>query len=369
MSWGLQGLEDGSFWQRLLDAGEPWLEDMRGCPQDPIFHAEGDVLTHVGLVCRELCGLEDFASLPPVDKQILAWSAALHDVAKPLCTVVDPDGRIRSPKHASIGALIARRLLWLRNCPFTMREEICGLVHYHMKVFWALERDEPARLAKRISLRCRPKLLAALAQADALGRHCPDTQDLLQKVELFRLLCQENECYESPAEFASDLCRLRYLDGRWHNPESAPFEEFRCEVIMLSGLPGSGKDTWIREQGPPWPVVSLDAIRQELKIAPTGNQGRVINLARDRAREHLRAGQSFIWNATNISLMIRRKSLSLFLEYGARVRIVYLEQPVSVMESRNRDRDQTVPWKAIETMLRKWDVPTLTEAHQVEYVV
>ena len=369
MSWRLEGLDDGRFWSNLLASGEPWLDEMNGCAQDPHFHAEGDVFTHVEMVCGELSKLPEYLSLSPADKQVVAWAAALHDVAKPHCTITDPDGRIRSPGHASKGALTARRLLWQRNCPFDIREEVCGLVHYHMKVFWALEQEEPARLARRVSLRCRPRLLALLAQADALGRYCPDAQDLLQRVELFRLLCQENECYEKPAQFASDLCRLRYLDGRWHNPEIAPFEEFRCEVVLLSGLPGSGKDTWIKEQGPRWPVVSLDAIRQELKIHPTANQGAVINLARDRAREYLRAKQNFIWNATNLSLLVRRKCLSLFFEYGARVRIVYLEKPPAVLEQRNQDREHCVPWKAIDTMVRKWDVPLLTEAHQVEYCV
>jgi predicted kinase len=367
MSWELKGVEDGSFWQQLLDEGENWWCEMDGCPQDPVFHAEGDVLTHVGLVCQELSKLEEYQGLIAPDRQILAWAAALHDVAKPACTITEPDGRITSPGHAARGALVARRLLWQRDCPFHIREEICGLVHYHMKVFWALEQDDPARLVRKISLRCRPKLLALLAQADALGRDCPDTRDLLQKVELFRLLGQEHDCYEHPARFASDLSRLQYFQGGWHNPEIAPFEDFRCEVILLSGLPGSGKDTWIREQAPPWPVISLDAIRQELKMPPTGNQGKVINLARDRAREYLRARQNFIWNATNISPLIRRRCLSLVMEYGARVFIVYLEQPLKTLEERNRDRNAAVPWKAIEKMLRKWDPPLPTEAHRVLY--
>jgi predicted kinase len=341
---------------------------MRDCPQDPIYHAEGDVFTHVSLVCRRLCELEEYRALGEDDKQVLAWAAALHDMAKPACTIHEADGRITSPGHAARGAVMARPMLWGLNCPFFLREEICGLIHYHMKVFWALERDDPARLVREISWRCRPRLLALLAQADALGRDCPDTEELLQKVELFRMLAREHECYDGPAEFCTPVARYQYFHERWHDPRSAPYEDFRCQVILLSGLPGSGKDTWIQKEGPPWPVISLDQIRRELKIAPTAPQGKVAEAAREKAREYLRAGQDFIWNATNVSTMIRRKCLSLLLDYKARVRIVYLEQPLLVLEKRNQARKDEVPWKAIEKMTRKWEVPTHLEAHEVLYL-
>ena len=33
----------------------------------------------------------------------------------------------------------------------------------------------------------------------------------------------------------------------------------------MSGMPGVGKDTWIRRHLPGWPVVSLDDLRQRLQ--------------------------------------------------------------------------------------------------------
>lgn len=66
-------------------------------PQDPVYHAEGDVFTHVSLVCRRLSELEEYQTLKEDEKQILAWAAALHDMAKPACTIRESDGRISSP--------------------------------------------------------------------------------------------------------------------------------------------------------------------------------------------------------------------------------------------------------------------------------
>ena len=94
---------------------------------------------------------------------------------------------------------------------------------------------------------------------------------------------------------------------------------------MLSGLPGVGKDTWIAGNYPHLPVISLDDIRQEMDYAPTKNQAAVAEEAHRRAKELLRKKQSFIWNATDLSFVMRQKQLSLFTSYNASVKIVYLE--------------------------------------------
>ena len=365
MTWQLHGLDDGTFAQKLLNENTTWLTDLKDCPQDPIHHAEGDVLTHVLMVCQELVRLKDFQASDSQTQQILAWAALLHDVAKPASTVHQPDGRISSPGHASRGAVRARRILWERDCPFHLREIICNLVYYHMRVFWALEQDDPARLVREISLHCPCHLLSILATADARGRHCPDQQDLLDKVELFREVAREAQCLHEPYPFASDTGRFQYLQGKWHNPELAPYEDFRCRVILLSGLPGAGKDTWIQNHGQNLPVVSLDNIRRQLSIDPRSNQARVADLAREKAREYLRAKQDFIWNATNLSKMIRAKSLSLFLDYNAHVTIVYLDKSVKTVEQQNRERENSVTWEAIEKMMNRWEVPSPREAHSV----
>lgn len=369
MSWRLEGLEDGSFAQRAYGEGHSWLLDLADCPQDPIHHAEGDVLTHVNLVCAALHSLPAYQALEAQEQQILAWAALLHDIAKPQCNQVAPDGRISSPGHALKGSLRARRILWGMDCPFAVREEIVGLVRYHMTCFWALEREDPIRLARRISLSCRCSLLALLAEADALGRRCADQQDVLERVALFAELCRDAQCWDGPLSFASDVCRYRYFEGKWHDPETAPYEDFKCQVTLMSGLPAAGKDTWLSENQPTLPVISLDQIRRELGVGHDAHQGRVLEVARERARGYLRQGQDFAWNATNISHRYRQTSLALFLEYGAKVRIVYRERDSEVMSQANEKRVDPVPAGAYSKMLKKWEVPEPTEAHRVDWVV
>lgn len=65
---------------------------------------------------------------------------------------------------------------------------------------------------------------------------------------------------------------------------------------------------------------------------------------------------------------MRQKPLGLFLECGAHVTIVYLEAPRGCLMTQNRNREAVVPASVMERLLHKWEVPRLTEAHQVEYV-
>jgi predicted kinase len=105
-----------------------------------------------------------------------------------------------------------------------------------------------------------------------------------------------------------------------------------------------------------------------LKITPADDQGAVAALAKSRARELLRHQQSFVWNATNIARALRAALIDLFAAYHARVRIVYVDAPWETLLRRNQEREASVPVPVIARMLRKLEVPNLTEAHAVEWV-
>lgn len=106
-------------------------------------------------------------------------------------------------------------------------------------------------------------------------------------------------------------------------------------------------------------------------MRPEDEQGSVVQAARAKAREHLRAKRSFVWNATNLSRRLRAGCIRLFADYGARVRIVYVEAPEEVVRGQNRARGgrAVVPDGVIDDLLTHWEVPDATEAHDVELVV
>lgn len=117
--------------------------------------------------------------------------------------------------------------------------------------------------------------------------------------------------------------------------------------------------------------VNVDDIRRKNKLSPTDKSanGWVVQEAKKQARAYLRKGQGFIWNATNITVMMRSQLINLFAEYGARVKVAYIEKPYSAWRKQNREREYPLPEAVLDTMLGKLEIPLLTEAHEIEYVV
>lgn len=97
-------------WNKIYNSFE-WVRFMEGVPQNPLYHAEGDVLTHTRLVCDALVNMNEWKHMCEADRSTLFAAALLHDVAKPYCTREDIDG-ISSPGHAVKGELVSRRIIY-----------------------------------------------------------------------------------------------------------------------------------------------------------------------------------------------------------------------------------------------------------------
>ena len=354
-----------------IDAAFDWIRRMKGCPQDPGWHAEGDVWIHTRMVAEALAGLEGWRALPEAERRVVFAAALLHDLAKPDTTKTEDDGRITSRGHSRRGAVDARALLWRLGVPFAEREAICAMVLHHQVPFFLLDRDAPARLAIRLSWMLRCDHLALVNLADGLGREAEDKQRLLDNNALFLEYCRELGVERAPYPFASDHARVLYFRKRDRHHEAPAYDDTRSRVTLMCGLPGAGKDSWLSEHAPALPVISLDAIRAELGIAPGDRkaQGHVLHAARDRARVFLRAGEAFAWNATNLSEEMRQRATGIFFDYRARVRIVYVESPAERLFEQNRSRADVVPLSVIRRMMHRWQVPDRTEAHEVLYAV
>jgi putative nucleotidyltransferase with HDIG domain len=274
------------------------------------------------MVCEALVSSQAWRQLPSVERSLLFAAALLHDVAKPDCTSVDEDGRISSKGHVRQGARVARQILWQLDMPvpFQDRERVVALVQHGGLPIWFLEKPNPQRTVIRASQVIQCELLAQLAEADVRGRHCHDQQELLDRIELFREFCQENDCLHSPRQFPSAHSRFVYFRKEDGDPNYAAYDDTQFEVVLMSGLPGVGKDHWIAENLPDLPVISLDALRRQMNISPYDDQGVVANQAKAIARDYMRAGRSFVWNATNTTRSMRSLLIDFFAAYQARIR-------------------------------------------------
>lgn len=356
-----------------------WFEQMARTPQHPAWHGEGDVMTHTRLVCESLCGLEGFREAGETERSALALAALLHDIGKPACTRLE-EGVLRSPRHGPVGSQMARETLWTeyglsgeteKQC---FREAVCLLIRYHTLPLHLFEKTdaETAALKTAAAGERAPaftlRALCLLSEADVRGRISADIPQKLADIEKSRRIAREAGCLTRPYPFPSAVTKRKLFSGGSVWKDQTLYDDAFGDVILLSGLPGTGKDTWIAGHCPGLPVVSLDALRREMKASPRGDQGAVVQAAKEKAREYLRREQPFVWNATCLTAQNRAGLVRLFESYRARVRIVYLETAWAENLRRNGARKEKVPEGTLSDMLQKTEPPLPDEARAVEWI-
>lgn len=353
-----------------------WQQRLKATPQNPDYHGEGDVLKHTIMVMDALLADQEYQVLAEEDRRILLYAALLHDIAKPFCTR-EEDGMIVSPNHALKGSMEARRLIYkyqfmesvLGKISFEQREKVCSFIRYHGLPIFFMGRHEVEREIIKTSLEINLHHLSILSRADAMGRKSGNQQEILDNTELFKIACEELECLDKPRAFLNDRSRFYYFKRGEQYLNYKVFDEHTFTVYLMSGIPASGKDTYIKQFLGDCPVISLDEIRREQGISPLENQGRVVQEAKALAKQYLARKTGFVWNATNISQFIRTPLIDLFLDYGADVKVVYCEAPLADLLKRNGKRKEPVFEDAILRMIDKLEVPRGWEATAVEYHV
>jgi tRNA nucleotidyltransferase (CCA-adding enzyme) len=154
----------------------PELLPLTSCEQDPEWHPEGDVWTHMLMVVDEARGRIDGLDRGPAVTLMLA--AICHDLGKP-ATTVHADGHVRSPGHEEAGVPLTIALLDRLNVHsidgYDVRGMVVGLVRHHLRPAAFHKAVPPVgdgafrRLAQKVDL----ELLARFAKADCHGRQGP----------------------------------------------------------------------------------------------------------------------------------------------------------------------------------------------------
>ncbi|MEO0044200.1 MAG: hypothetical protein RL329_3648, partial [Bacteroidota bacterium] len=339
---------------------QSWIEDMENCPQEPDWHAEGNVLIHTQWVIKALQQLPAYLKLPLEHQQLLTLAALFHDIGKPATTCVE-NGRISAPKHAKVGEKRTRNLLW--DLDRQTREAICALVRLHGMPLWSLEKDNPNATVIEASCRVSNEWTWMLCHADILGRICIDPDDLLERLEYFKELCLENECFFEPKVFFNPHSRFKFFYERHDYPQYI-YDDTHFELVLMCGIAGSGKDTYLKKLN--LPVICLDDLRQQMGVVhgDTRGQGHVIQKAYEMGKEYSAAKQSFVWNAMNLTADLRMKLIRKFYAYRPKYKIVYIETSMeNILERRKTD----IPAKHLWNMQHSLEMPMITEAHEVVY--
>jgi len=132
--------------------------------------------------------------------------------------------------------------------------------------------------------------------------------------------------------------------------------------VVLVGLPGSGKSTWLERQG--IVGISSDWIRQVLADDATDQtiHARVFLTMRYLLRHRLAIGRQVSYvDATHLTPEERRPYIQIGRWYGCEVEALYFDVPLVVCRERNLRRDRVVPEEAMARMAAKLTPPDVTE--------
>ena len=145
----------------------PEIAAMRGVPQDPIWHPEGDVLNHTALCLNAAVAVREQMEDPWVE--MLAVLA--HDFGKAFTTVFER-ARWRSPAHDVLAVPVVEKFVGRITKQLGVAERVAALVREHLRpsqLYYARENVSAAAI-RRLAVRVPIPALVRVAWSDSAGR-------------------------------------------------------------------------------------------------------------------------------------------------------------------------------------------------------
>lgn len=139
----------------------------------------------------------------------------------------------------------------------------------------------------------------------------------------------------------------------------------RPTLILLVGVPGSGKTTYAKkyiEAKPNTLHLSSDTIRQELygDESIQGNPAEVFSLMQKRAVESLNEGHDVLYDATNVTRKDRASIIGICPKF-TKIEAHIIWAPIETCIERDAARDRTVGKAVIDKMLKRFQAPYYDE--------
>ena len=179
MKWAVKSSHPGRIAAYLAVTGWsvhfPEIARLKGVPQDPEWHPEGDVSVHTMLVLDAGARIAQRERIEGDERAVLLFSALCHDFAKATTTEMrEREGRMRwtSWGHDSEGGPMSRAFLERIGIKAAIVDQAVPLVENHL-VSSSIGREPSPRAVRRLAMRLAPAnilQLLRLIEADHSGR-------------------------------------------------------------------------------------------------------------------------------------------------------------------------------------------------------
>lgn len=153
----------------------PEVAALRGTPQEPEWHPEGDVFVHTQHCVDALVALPDWKQGDATRRRLLMFAVLAHDFGKPATTAyAEKRGAMRwvSPGHEAAGGPLAKTFLRRIGAPLDYDLPVCALVVHHLAHHHGATHFTDTSV-RRLARKLEPATiddLAAVMRADANGR-------------------------------------------------------------------------------------------------------------------------------------------------------------------------------------------------------
>ena len=160
------------FFRALREMGHlkeyfPEIEACAGVPQNPVYHPEGDVFEHTMLALDCAAALRTRAQWP------LGFmvAALTHDLGKPAATETQPDGKITSYGHETLGLPACEAQLRRLTNQTKLIEYAKNMMWLHMRPNVLAQCHSKKKKTRQLfDLSVCPEDLILLSRADASGK-------------------------------------------------------------------------------------------------------------------------------------------------------------------------------------------------------
>ena len=313
------------------------------------YHLEGDIFCHTMMVCKQA----ENASYE------VMVAALLHDIGKPSTRKVNPkNGRVSFFNHDAVSAFMSLEILKREELGLSKEQQshIFNLIALHTQIY-KLSVEQLAAIGNKELV----SDLIELGKADHAGRFHTAGDAVIPSIE---------EVFPQPISGVSSTKRSAQ----------------EKEVVVLVGLPGSGKskysedeiiNTMIVEDNDDIWRVSRDHLihlnvegRDYNEKWKNADQKKIDKLLQDSFNYVVSEGYSqVIVDMTHMSKKSRRRTLSHFDKSYKRKAVVFLTDLIT-NDLRNSQRDgKVISKEVVEKMMRSFYPPTFEEFDEIEYII
>jgi tRNA nucleotidyltransferase (CCA-adding enzyme) len=234
----------------------PEIAALRGTPQEPEWHPEGDVFTHTQCCVDALVALDDWKKSAGERRRLLMLAVLAHDFGKPATTERgEKRGAMRwvSPGHESAGGDPAKTFLRRIGAPLDLDVPVCALVINHLAHHHG-QGEFTDSSVRRLARKLAPATIddiAIVMRSDANGRPPIVSPEIHQRINE---LVTKAHALQLAAAAPRPIVLGRHLValGMKPGPEMKPIIDAAFEA-QLDGTfrDEAGGIAWVKTQLPP----------------------------------------------------------------------------------------------------------------------